>query len=124
MGAFDDGAAVGEDGHFVGRNLEAQKEIVAANGGEGMFEAAAEFGEIEMAAALVDLNGVAPAHGDVRLGLTFEISEIMLGAGAAGFVAFDANGLDAILPDVAGDETIIEGGAIAGEEFEGFGGLD
>jgi hypothetical protein len=34
--AFDYGAAVGEDGHFVGRDLEAEQEIFVADFGRGI----------------------------------------------------------------------------------------
>src|SRR5712692_9650494 len=90
--AFEDGAAVGEDGHFVGRDAETEQEFVVADVGDGGREAAFEHGEIEGAAALVNLDGIAAAHGDVRLGFAVEIREITAGAGAAVRVARDADG--------------------------------
>ena len=37
--AFEDGAAVGEDGHFVGGDAEAEEEVVVADLGDGAGEA-------------------------------------------------------------------------------------
>ena len=34
-GAFEDSAAVGEDGHFVGGDAETEEEVVVANFGDG-----------------------------------------------------------------------------------------
>lgn len=38
-GAFEDGAAVGENGHFVGGDAEAEEEVVVADFGDGAGEA-------------------------------------------------------------------------------------
>ena len=123
-GAFEDGAAVGKDGHFVGRDAGAQEEIVAADISDGAGEAMLQLCEIERAGVFVDLNGVAAAHGDVRLGLAFEVGKFVAGAGAAGGIAWDVERLHMAGPDIAGDEAVMEGFGAAGEEFDGFGGLE
>lgn len=71
----------------------------------------------------VDLHGVAAAHGDVGLGLAMEIGEFFLNARAALGIARDLDGLKMAGPDVAGDEAAMESVAVAGEELDGFGGL-
>src|SRR5579864_2016102 len=97
--AFDDRAAVGENGEFVRRHAKTQKEIVAANSGDGFLDAPAQFAEIEATAAFVDLHGIAAAQGDVRLGFAFEIRELAASAGAALRIPGDANGLEAAGPN-------------------------
>jgi hypothetical protein len=106
--AFDDRAAVGEDGEFVRRHAKTQKEIVAANSGDGFLDAPAQFAEIEAAAAFMDLHGIAAAQGDVGLRFAFEISEVATNAGAALRIPGDADGLEAARPNIARDEAAIE----------------
>jgi len=50
--------------------------------------------EIEGAATFVNLDGIASAEGDVRLGLAREVREIVAGAGATRWIAGDADGLE------------------------------
>jgi hypothetical protein len=71
----------------------------------------------------VNLHGVAAAHGDVGLGLARQIGEFFLDARAALGIALYLHGLKMAGPNVAGDEAAMESLAIAGEEFDGFGGL-
>ena len=52
----------------MGRALEAEEEIVEADGAVGA-EAVAHGGEVDGAVVLVDLDGVAAAEGDVRAAL-------------------------------------------------------
>ena len=54
-GAFDDGSAVGEQGHLVGVGPEFQDEIVVSHRAVG-FKAGAYFGEIQGAMAFVNLD--------------------------------------------------------------------
>ena len=75
-GAFEDGAAVGENGHFIGRDAEAQEEVVVAHVRNGAREALLQGVEIEGAIVLVNLHGIATTHGDVRLGVALEIREV------------------------------------------------
>jgi hypothetical protein len=119
--AFEDGAAVGEDGHFIGRDTEAEQKFVVAEVGDGGGEAVLEHGEVENAAALVNLDGIATAHGDVGLSFTIEVGEFATDAGAAVRVARDADGLEVAGPDVAGDEAAMQGFGAAGQELHGFG---
>ena len=58
------------------------------------------------------------------MGLAFEIREIVFDAGAAVGVAGDVERLHVAGPDIAGDEAVVESGGAAGEEFDGFGGLE
>jgi len=124
LGAFQDGATVGEHGHFIGRDAEAEKEIVVADVGDGGGEAGFQSGQVERASAFVDLHGIAAAHGDVGLGLAIEVRKFTAGAGAAIRVAGDAEGLETAGPNVAGDETAVEGGGASRQDFDGFGGLE
>ena len=81
--AFENRAAIWENSHFVRIYTEAEQEIVAANFAGRCCKPPVQFREIKLAAALVNLNGVASTHGDVRLGRAFEIDEISANAGAA-----------------------------------------
>ena len=65
--AFEDGAAVGKDGHLVGLDAEGEQKVVVAHIGDSRSETLAENGEVERTAALVNLHGIAAAHSDVRL---------------------------------------------------------
>src|SRR5450755_65378 len=71
----------------------------------------------------VNLHGIATAHGDVGLGLAMQIGELVLHASAALGVARHLYGLKMAGPNVAGDEAAMESLGIAGEELDGFGGL-
>jgi len=122
--AFDDRAAVGKDGEFVRRHAKTQKEIVAANSGDGFLDAPAQFAKVEAAAAFVDLHGIAAAQGDVRLGFAFEIREIAASAGAALRIPGDANGLEAAGPNIARDEAAIQGFGFSRKKLGCFGSFD
>jgi hypothetical protein len=71
----------------------------------------------------VNLYGVAATHGDVRLGLAVQIGEFFLHARATLGMALYLYGLKMAGPDVAGDEAAMQSLGIAGEQLEGFGGL-
>ena len=72
-------------------------------------------------AALVNLDGVASAKGDVRLGLSLEIGEIAAGAGAEGRILRDADGLEMAAPNIRRDQATVESLFAASEKLEGFG---
>src|ERR1700692_1460333 len=91
--AFDDGATVGEDGHLVGWDAEAQEKTIFAHFCDGGRDAFSQRGEIELTAAFVNLHRVAAAHGQVRLRFAFEVAEIVAHAGAAIWIARPAHGL-------------------------------
>ncbi len=123
--AFDDGAAIGEDGQFVGWDAKAEQEIVVANFRRWRrSETAAEIGEIEFAAALVDLNGIAAAHRDLRLRLAIEINEFTAHAGAAIGIARHADGLKFSGPNIARDQASVHGFRLSAQKLEGFARLD
>ena len=94
-----------------------------ADVGDGGREAVLEHGKIERAGALVNLDRIAAAHGDVGLGFALEVSEIAAGAGAAIRVARDAYGLEMARPDIAGDEAAVQGFGAASQKLQGFGGF-
>ena len=58
--AFDDGTAIGEQGHFVGIVPEPQHEVIVPDHAVGL-EAAIHLREIDGPLVLVNLHGVAPA---------------------------------------------------------------
>src|SRR6266478_1433592 len=109
FGAFQDGAPVGEDGHFVRRHPEAQQEFVVADVGDRWSQAIPEGAEIERTAALVNLDGVASAHGDVRLGIPLEVSKFAPRTHRAVRIARYANGLKMAAPDIAREEPAVQG---------------
>lgn len=122
--AFDDRAAVWEDGEFVRRHAKTQKEIVAANARDAFLDAPAQFAEIETAAAFMDLHGIAAAHGDVGLCFAFEISEIAVSAGAALRITGHADGLEAAGPNIARDEAAIQRCGFSCKKLGCFGSFD
>jgi len=77
----------------------------------------AESRKVEGAGTLVDLHGVAATHGDVRLGVAFEVGKIAVGAGATISVAGNFHGLKTARPDIARDEATVERVFFAGKEF-------
>src|SRR5467141_2146669 len=123
-GSFDDGAAIGEDGHFVGRDAETQQETILADFGNRRCDAAAQRCEIELPAALVNLDRIAAAHGQVGLGIAFEIAEVVAHAGAAGGVACHAHGLVSSGPNVKRNQTPAHRIRFAKEQLNRFGGFD
>src|SRR5882762_10456841 len=108
FGAFQDGAPVGEDGYFIQRHPEAQQEFVVADVRDRGSQAIPERAEIERTAALVNLDRIASAHNDVRLGISFQVSEFAPRAHRALRIACDANGLEMSAPDVARKKPTIQ----------------
>jgi hypothetical protein len=106
------------------RDTEAQKKIIMADIGGNGREAPAESGEVEPSAALMDLDGIAAAHGDVWLRLPFEMAKFASTANAAGGIALNPNGLIAARPDIKGDELCIFIHTGSDEELRSFGGFD
>ena len=84
-GALDKTAAVGEEGEGVGWAVEAEEEVVEADGTVGL-EPVAHGGEVDWAVVLVDLDGVAAAEGDVGAADAGEVREDALAADGAGGV--------------------------------------
>src|SRR5450755_499192 len=80
--ALDDGAAVGEERHFVGVAPEFQDEIIVADNAM-RFETAVQFGEVDRTLALMDLHGIPAAQRDVGAALSSEMNEVPFAAGAA-----------------------------------------
>jgi len=106
------------------RDTEAQKKIIVADiGGDGC-DAPAKLCEIEASAAFVDLDRVSPAHGDVGLGLPFEMAKFVGNANATCGVAFDSDGLMSAGPDIKRDEPRIFTYIRSDKELRGFGGFD
>ncbi len=108
----------------MGWSLEAKEQIVGADGSVGG-EALAHGGEVDGAVVLVDLDGVAAAEGDVGAAFSGEVGEDALAADGA--VGVWLAGVDLALlvgPEVEGEEGAAHELRLAGEELEGFGGLD
>src|SRR6266851_2962294 len=123
-GALDDGSAVGEEGEGVGWVLEAEEEVVIADGAVGA-EAVTHGGEVDGAVMLVDLDGVAAAEGDVRAAFSGEMGEDALTADGAGWVGGAGVDLASLVcPEVIGEEGAAHEVGLVGEELEGFGGLE
>src|SRR6266849_9807141 len=120
FGAFQDGAPVGEDGHFVRRHAEAQQEFVVADVRDRWSQAIPERIEIQRTSALVNLDGIASAHGDVRLGIPLEVSKFAPRAHRALRIARYANGLEMAAPDVTREELAMQRALAAGEQLHGF----
>src|SRR5271169_150596 len=81
-GAFDDGAAVGEQCHFIRLVPELQHELGVLDL-PVRSEATGDFREVDGALALVDLHRVAAAQGNMRAAFSGEVDEVVLLAGAA-----------------------------------------
>ena len=123
-GAFDDGATVGEQGHLIGVVPEFQDESVVADGAVGL-EAAVHLGEVDGALALMDLHGIPPAQRDMRTGLTREMDEIALTAGAATGAGLGGGDFGVLIgPEVEGEQRAAELGLAAYEQFKSFRGRD
>src|SRR5580704_13832690 len=95
-----------------------------ANIGERGREPRPQRSQIESPSALVNLDRVAPAKGDVRLGLSLEIREIAAGAGAAGGILRNADGLEMAAPNISRDQAAVQGLFAASQKLEGFGDLE
>lgn len=105
-------------------DAESQEKIIVADVGGDGGKTLAERGEIKASGALVDLNGVAAAHGDMGLGLPFKMAEFAERANAAGGVVLDPNGLKVAYPDIKGDESRIFFSVRSDEKLRGFGGFN
>ena len=81
-------------------------------------------GEIELSPALVNLNRIAAAHGQVGLGIAFEIAKVAAHAGAAGGVARHAHGLVSSGPNVKRNQTPAHRIRLAKEQLDRFDGFD
>ena len=64
--------------------------------------------QIQGAATLVNLHGVASAESDVRLDFSRQIGEVATGAGATIWMARYADGLEVAGPNVAGNQAAVE----------------
>ena len=95
-----------------------------ANIGKERGEANLQRLEIERASAFMDLDGIAAAHGDVRLSFAGEVREVVLNTNATLWIAFGLNGLKPTGPDIAGEQAAVKGGLSSGEEFQGFGNFE
>lgn len=71
----------------------------------------------------MDLDGVATAHCDVGLDISFQISEFTAGARAAVRITRNGDGLKATRPYVAGDKAAVKSIISARENFYRFGGF-
>ena len=76
---MNEAAAVGEESEDVRGSLEAQEEVVEADGAVGL-EAIAHGGEVDGAVVFMDLDGVSAAEGDVRTAFAGEMGEDALAA--------------------------------------------
>ena len=106
--AFEDGAAVGKDRHFIRRNAEAEKKVILTDRFDRRAETCAECHEVNRTRTFVNLYGIAAAHGDLRLGLAIEIRKFMAGTGTAVRITRHGNRLEMPGPDVAGNEAAME----------------
>jgi hypothetical protein len=129
-GSLDDGAAVGEERDGVGRAVEAEEKIVEANLAVWA-EAVAHGGEVYGTVMLVDLDGVAPAEGDVGAVFAGEVSEDALAADSAPRAGISGTDLTAIKvstscwrPEIEGEKGAAHEVRLAGKELESFSDLD
>lgn len=95
-----------------------------AHVGTGRGEAILKGLEIEGASAFVDLDRIAPAHGDVGLSFAGEMRELVLNTNVTLWIALGLNGLEPAGPDVAGEKAKVKGRVSSGEEFHGFGNFE
>lgn len=77
----------------------------------------AESRKIKRTRALVDLDGIAAAHGDVGLRFAVEVGEFAASAAAADRVTGNFHGLEATGPDVGGDNATVESVSFSGKDF-------
>jgi len=80
-------------------------------------EARAEGRKIKRTRALVDLDRIAAAHGDVRLCFAVEVGEFASSAAPAARTSRDFDGLETTRPDIGGDEAARERVFFSGEKF-------
>ena len=119
--AFENGAAIGKHGHLIWINAESEQEFVVPDIGDGGCKPCLQRFQIESSTTLVNLDGVTPAEGDVRLRLSLEIRELTASAGAAGWILGHADGLKMAGPNIAGDQAAVERLFTTSQELEGFG---
>lgn len=124
LGTFEDGATVGEDGHFVGWDAETQKKFVVTDGFDRGCKTRSKRREVERARTLVNLDRIPTAHGDMGLGFPFKVRKLAPGTGAAIGIAFDLDGLKAAGPDISRDKTTVKSVLFPCKEFECFGGFE
>ena len=77
--AFDDGTAIGKEGHFVGIVPELQHEVIVPDHAVGS-EAAIHLREIDWPLVLVNLHGVAPAERNMRSPFSREMDKVFCSA--------------------------------------------
>ena len=91
--------------------------MLRTSAAEAAWRRPAQLAEIELAAALVNLHRIAAAHGDMRLGIAFEIRKIATRAGATIRIARNSNGLKFSIPDVAGDQAAMQRFCFSSQNF-------
>ena len=129
-GALDDGAAVGEDSDLAVGDFQAEEEFVGGDavGGAGLSEPLGEIVEIEglLLAAGSQLDGVSATKTDgAEAAAAGEEFVISLGtAGAAGAEVVERHLVEVVFPGFDADEAAVDGVEVAGEDFEGFEGLE
>src|ERR1700728_1517033 len=119
--AFQDGSAVGEDGHFVRGDPETEEEIVLADVIGRGGQPAPQCGQIYGATVLVNLDRIPPAHGDVGLRVAVEVGEFTTDAYRALEVARNAHGLEMAGPYIAREQSPRYARFASDQQFEGFG---
>jgi hypothetical protein len=72
----------------------------------------------------MNLDGIAAAHSDVRLGFALEIGKFTASASAAVWVAGDADRLKMTAPDIARGQTAMQRIRATGQELDGFSGFE
>lgn len=77
--AFDDGTAIGKEGHFVGIVPELQHEVIVPDHAVGL-EAAIHLREIDWPLVLVNLHGVATAERNMRSPFSREMDKVFCSA--------------------------------------------
>ena len=77
----------------------------------------AESRKIKRTRALVDLDGIAAAHGDVGLCFAVEIRKFTSSATPAARISRNFDGLEATRPDIGGDQAAMERVFFSGEKF-------
>lgn len=70
---------------------------------------------------LVNLDRIPAAHGDMRLGISGQMRELMVNTHTALRVALGVNGLESSGPDVARENRAVERRGTTGKEFQGLG---
>ena len=76
--------------------------------------------QVECAPPLMNLHGIASAHGDVRLGLTRQMGKFVAHANAAIRIALRLKGLDSAAPNVTRKKPPVECRTAAGQKLDAF----